>query len=165
MLLCFTRPSRAIDGIVMAKPHRATLRGPNRSDASPTAAPKMDGIVMARKIRPAPVECQPKVLLTYMGRTASNAVMTAILMKIPKHAVRIRVDLNRVFVTSNLLEKTNLPSCGSFGGVWPIVWFVEISGSRSLASAPIDSAELFLGLGLVSLPAAKEGDLVCDSTS
>lgn len=78
------------------------------------------------------------------------------------------VDLNRVFVTSNVLEKTDLPSCGSFRGFCSIVWLVEISGSRSLASAPIDSAELFLGLGLVSpspLPTAKEGDLVCDSTS
>ena len=71
-------------------------------------------------------------------------------------------------MTINPLEKTHLPFCGSFRGFRSLVWFVKISGSRSLASAPIDSVELVLSLGLVlpsPLLTTKKGDPVCDSTS
>lgn len=146
-LLCFIRPIRAIDTIAMAKPYRVIMWGPNRSDASPTTAPRMTGIVVARKIRLVPMERRPNISWIYIGKTASNAVMTVICMKMPKHAVKIRVDLNSFFVTSNLPEKTNFAFSGLFHGFQSLLWVVKISGSCSLASALIGLVRFFFSWG------------------
>ena len=73
------------------------------------------GTMMARKIRPAPVESQPKTPWTKRGRTLSKAVPSAPWIMHPQSAARSRRDAKRVNTGGYLLMLVFVPSIAWIG--------------------------------------------------